>query len=87
VTERPDPIIIVQDAISYVLGFDPDEYDGGAQLEADLDADSLARTELAAHLSDRLGGNYPSPSPDCTVDQLIDLAGRPPVADQESALR
>jgi hypothetical protein len=80
VPTRPDPTLAVQHAISHVLGFDPDEYDGGAQLESGLDADSLSRAELAAHLSDRLGGDYPPPSPDCTVDQLIDTASRPPAA-------
>lgn len=85
-SNRPDPTLVVQDAISHVLGFDPDEYDGSAQLETDLDADSLARTELAAHLSDRLGGNYTPPSPDCTVDQLIDTASRPLAADEAPAL-
>ena len=62
-----------------LLGFDPDEYDGDAQLETDLDADSLSRTELAAHLSDELGGDYEPPSPECTVAQLIDLARRPAI--------
>ncbi len=76
---RPDPVRIVQDAIAHVLGFDPDEYDGDAQLETDLDADSLSRTELAAHLSDELGGDYEPPSPECTVAQLIDLARRPAI--------
>jgi hypothetical protein len=87
VSNRPDPTLVVQDAISHVLGFDPDEYDGGAELETDLDADSLSRTELAAHVSDRLGGNYLPPPPDCTVEQLIDIASRPPATDEVSALR
>lgn len=82
---RPDPTLTVQFAIAYVLGFDPDEYDGAARLEHDLDADSLARTALAAQLSDHLGSDYPFPPPECTVDELIDLARRPPtVSDLES---
>lgn len=77
---RPDPVTVVHEAIAQVLGFDPDEYDGDARLELELDADSLARTELAAHLSDELGRHYEPPSPECTVDQLIDLARRGPAS-------
>lgn len=62
----------VHTAISYVLGFHPAEYDPDAQLEADLDADSLSRTELAAHIADLLGlDDITPPPPDHTVAQLI----------------
>ena len=84
---RPDTVLVVQDAIALVLGFDPDEYDGDARLEVDLDADSLARTELAAHLSVELGCAYPPPSPECTVDELIDLTSRPQPAGGLEPLR
>lgn len=84
---RPEPVLVVQEAIAHVLGFEPDEYHGGAQLETDLDADSLSRTELAAHLSDRLGGNFLPPPPDCTVEQLIDIASRTSTPDDASVPR
>jgi len=87
VTTRPDPTLAVQTAIAHVLGFDPDEYDGDAQLETDLDADSLSRIELAAHLSDHIGGNYLPPSPECTVDQLIDTASRAPASSGPESFR
>ena len=84
---RPDPVTVVHEAIALVLGVEPDEYDGAARLEFDLDADSLARTELAVHLSDELGRHHEPPTPECTVEQLIDLARSGPTSVELEVLR